>query len=264
MGFALKVWQRWYVNSYDQLAWFWLSDVPFFSVLYVNVDDPKAWIVSSLPFADFIAPADCSSWEVRLHQPMVLGRTDVAVAPGGHHHRLPSSRWPLFILSPWGHWRLWARLLNYYSSPLESPMVVIVSPTLWPVSTWTSAAMRRQPAAALCYWLPLRLQPASMACLYTHGLPLRLRPAFLIFIILPSSSSSSLSIPCSSGTSIFLFYVIYMYFFSFFFLKINFPFPLQIVQKKDVIFYCCWFSTCHVAPFHDCFILLKCADPPLA
>jgi hypothetical protein len=49
----------------------------------------KAWIVSSLPFADFIAPADCSSWELRLRQPMVLGGTDVAVAPGGgRHHRL--------------------------------------------------------------------------------------------------------------------------------------------------------------------------------
>jgi hypothetical protein len=49
----------------------------------------KAWIILSLPFADFIAPADCSSWELHLCQPAVLGGTDVAVAPdGGRHHRL--------------------------------------------------------------------------------------------------------------------------------------------------------------------------------
>jgi hypothetical protein len=75
-------------GSYGQLAWFWLSDIPFFSFLYVNVDAPKAWTASSLPFADFIAPADCSNWELRLRQHMVLGGTDVAVAPGGRHHRL--------------------------------------------------------------------------------------------------------------------------------------------------------------------------------
>jgi hypothetical protein len=74
---------------YGQLAWSWLSDVPFFSFLYVNVDALKAWTVSSLPFADFIAPADCSSWKLCLRQSTVLGGTDVAVAPGsGRHHCL--------------------------------------------------------------------------------------------------------------------------------------------------------------------------------
>ncbi len=49
----------------------------------------KAWIVLSLPFVDFIALADCSSWELCLRQPTVLGGTDGAVAPGGgRHHRL--------------------------------------------------------------------------------------------------------------------------------------------------------------------------------
>jgi hypothetical protein len=62
----------------------------------------KAWIVSSLPFADFITTADCSSWELCLHQPMVLGGTDVAVAPGsGRHHRLFSLT--LTYLSSFSH-----------------------------------------------------------------------------------------------------------------------------------------------------------------
>jgi hypothetical protein len=49
--------------------------------MYVNVD-----VISSLLLADFIVPADCSSWELRLRQSTALGGTDVAVAPGGGRH----------------------------------------------------------------------------------------------------------------------------------------------------------------------------------
>jgi hypothetical protein len=42
--------------------------------------------LSSPLLADFIVPADCSSWELRLRQPRALGGTDVAVAPGGGRH----------------------------------------------------------------------------------------------------------------------------------------------------------------------------------
>jgi hypothetical protein len=50
-------------------------------------------------------------------------------------------------------------------------MDVIVSPMPWPASTWKPAAVRRRPVAALCYWLPLCLRPASTPCLYAYGLP---------------------------------------------------------------------------------------------
>jgi hypothetical protein len=43
-------------------------------------------------------------------------------------------------------------------------MDVIALPTPWPASTWTSAVVCHQPAAAI-------------GCLYTYSLPLRLRPA---------------------------------------------------------------------------------------
>ena len=46
----------------------------------------KSLNILSLPLADFIAPADCSSWGLRLRQPTALGGTDVAVAPGGGRH----------------------------------------------------------------------------------------------------------------------------------------------------------------------------------
>ena len=46
----------------------------------------KSLNILSLPLADFIAPADCSSWELRLRQSTALGGTDVAVAPGGGRH----------------------------------------------------------------------------------------------------------------------------------------------------------------------------------
>jgi hypothetical protein len=133
---------------------------------------------------------------------------------------------------PLGHWRLWARLLNYYSSPLESLMDVFLrlrrrqsqrgfppftSAVLLPLfgclyvydlllrlaslqlaSTACLYGLPLGPASTAClYRLPLRPPPASMstACLYS----LPLRPSF---IILSSSSSSSSSISCSSGTSI--------------------------------------------------------------
>jgi hypothetical protein len=47
----------------------------------------KPWMVGSLPFAKFITPADCSSWELRLRLHPDLGRTDVAMVPGGRPHR---------------------------------------------------------------------------------------------------------------------------------------------------------------------------------
>jgi hypothetical protein len=51
------------------------------------VDDFKQSLnILSLPLADSIAPADCSSWELRLRQFTALGGTDVAVAPGGGRH----------------------------------------------------------------------------------------------------------------------------------------------------------------------------------
>ena len=46
----------------------------------------KSLNILSLPLADSIAPADCSSWELRLRQFMAMGGTDVAVAPGGGRH----------------------------------------------------------------------------------------------------------------------------------------------------------------------------------
>jgi hypothetical protein len=84
--------QSW-AGSYGQLAWSWLSDVPFSSSCTSTWMPLKVWTVSSLPLADFIAPADCSSWELRLRQLTALGGTDNAVAPGGRrHHRLFLSR----------------------------------------------------------------------------------------------------------------------------------------------------------------------------
>jgi hypothetical protein len=70
---------------YGQLAWFWLSEVPFF-LLPVCQRVRLHSLFSSLPLADFIAPADCSIRELRLRQPTALGGTDVAVAPGGGRH----------------------------------------------------------------------------------------------------------------------------------------------------------------------------------
>jgi hypothetical protein len=109
---------------------------------------------------------------------------------------------------PLGHWRLWARLLNYYSSPLESPMDVFLrlrrrqsqrgsppSTSAVPLplfgclyvydlpprltsttcfSTTCFYGLPLRPVSTAClYGLPLR--PASTACLYR--LPLRPPPA---------------------------------------------------------------------------------------
>ncbi len=135
---------------------------PFSFFLYVNVGAfKKSLNILSLPLADFIAPADCSSWELRLRQSTALGGTDVAVAPGGGRHIAFFSHvdLPLYSLRPSGHWRLWARLLNVYSSPLESPMDV------------NSCLRRRFSQRGLlpvyrCSWLPLRLRLASTTCFY--------------------------------------------------------------------------------------------------
>jgi hypothetical protein len=61
------------------------------------MDDLKAWMARSLPFAKLIAPADCSSWELRLHHPADLGGTEVAVVPGGHLHRQHGSLLALLV-----------------------------------------------------------------------------------------------------------------------------------------------------------------------
>jgi hypothetical protein len=120
-------------------------------LLYVNVKALKAWTVSSLSFG----PADCSSWE--LCQTTVSGQNRyrrgarrTSSSPLLSHVDLP-----LFTLLFWGHWRLWARLLNFNSTPLESSMDVIA------------------PGCLYAYGLPLRLRPASTptACLYAYGLP---------------------------------------------------------------------------------------------
>jgi hypothetical protein len=63
------------------------SQTSLFPFLYVNVVAfKKSLNILSLPLADFIAPANCSSWELRLRQFMALGGTDVAVAPSGGRH----------------------------------------------------------------------------------------------------------------------------------------------------------------------------------
>jgi hypothetical protein len=77
---------------------------------------------------------------------------------------------PLFTFSSWGHWRLWARLLNFYSSLLESPMDVIFSPT-------PGLPQRGHPLLHAAGLLPLLAASTHTACLYANGLPLRLRPA---------------------------------------------------------------------------------------
>jgi hypothetical protein len=89
-----------------------------------------------------------------------LGGIDVAVAPGRRHYRHSLFTLTFFILLLWRHWLLWARLLNFCSSPIELTIDVIALPTPWPASTWTSAVV--------C---------ATIGCLYTYGLPLRLWPA---------------------------------------------------------------------------------------
>ncbi len=208
IGYALEVWLRWYVKSpllkagagsYGQLAWSSLLDVPFPLSCTSTWEPLKSLNILSLPLVDFIAPADCSSWELRLRQSTALGGTDVAVAPGGGRHIAFFSHvdLPFYSLRPLGHWRLWARLLNFYPSPLESPMDVNSClrhrfsqcgllpaglPLLLAASTSTTCLydlLLRLASTACLYGLPLR--SAFMACLY--GLPLRSAYVFIVIVI---------------------------------------------------------------------------------
>jgi hypothetical protein len=162
---------------------------------------------------------------------------------------------------PLGHWRLWARLLNFYSSPLESPMDVF-PPTPSPVPTWISAVYFSCPAASI--WLHLRLRltsttcfsttcfyglplrPASTACLYGLSLPPASTPTACLYVYgLPLQPDSTAFLhhtvvirhrhrpfPVQAEhLSLSLLYVIYVSMFpssSFMFLKINFPFSFQL------------------------------------
>jgi hypothetical protein len=176
----------------------------------------KSLNILSLPLADFITPADCSSWELRLRQFTALGGTDVAVAPGGGRHIVFFSHvdLPPHSLLPSGHWRLWARLLNFFfllhlnrrwtSTPacaVAFPNVDYCRPTAATGCLYVYELPLRLASTTCLYLYSLPLRPASTVCLY--GLPLR--PASRACLYgLPMSSSSS-SIPCSSATSIFLF-----------------------------------------------------------
>jgi hypothetical protein len=65
-----------------------------------------------------MAPAECSSWELRLRQPPDLGEGVVIVAPGGRIHRQQGAIFSVYIFTfiALGHWSHWAGLLNYISS----------------------------------------------------------------------------------------------------------------------------------------------------
>jgi hypothetical protein len=174
----------------------------------------KSLNILSLLLADFIVPADCSSWELRLRQSMALGGTDVAVAPGGGRHIVFFSHvdLPFHSLRPSGHWRLWARLLNFFllclnrrwtsipACAVAFPNMDYCRPTAATGCLYVYDLPLRIASTTCLYSLPLR--PASTVCLY--GLPLRPASTACLYGLPTSSSSSSSSIPCSSGTSIFL------------------------------------------------------------
>jgi hypothetical protein len=182
------------------------------------------WMVGSLPFTDFIAPADCSSWELRLRLPPGLGRKDVAVAPGGHPHRRCGSLLAcLFTLT--------LIFLHLFALGTLAPL----SQASKFVSFSALIANGRHSFfhAAAClnvdvcpHTLPAICRPTSSAATMSSACLPNLHPchrhcscasAIVIVIILcllvlsSSSLSSSSSIPCSSGTSIFLFYVIFLF-----------------------------------------------------
>ncbi len=116
----------------------------------------KSLNILSLPLADFIAPADCSSWELRLRQFTALGGTDVAVVPGGGRHIAFFSHvdLPLHSLLPSGYWRLWARLLNFFLLRLNRRWTSIPACAV----AFLNVDFRRGLLPAYCcYWLPLRL-----------------------------------------------------------------------------------------------------------
>jgi hypothetical protein len=71
---------------YSQLAWFWLSDVPFFMPLYVNVNASKAWTIKSLSLPISSPQLTAAAGNYAYVDLRLLGEIDVAVAPGGRQH----------------------------------------------------------------------------------------------------------------------------------------------------------------------------------
>ncbi len=178
---------------------------------------------------------------------------------GGRHYCLYLSRWPTFPHFPvLGTLALLGQASKFCSSPLESLMDVIILPTPSPVSTRTPAVVCCWPAAATgclyAHGLPLRpastaclyslpLQPASTACLYAYGLPLCLRSAF---ILPPSSIIYIVLVHFLFKQNIYLSLLYVIYILSFFISLNYFPSLLPRVQLKNVIFICCWLSSCLV------------------
>ncbi len=126
-------------------------------LLYVNVNASKAWIVTSLSLPISSPQLTATAGNYAYVNLRLLGGIDVDVAPGRRHHR-PLS----FTLT----------YLFFY---------LLVLGTLAPLGQaskflFFSAGIADGPH---CFWLPLRLWPASMptAFLYGYGLPLRLRQA---------------------------------------------------------------------------------------
>jgi hypothetical protein len=220
--------------------------------------DAKSLNILSLPLADFIAPADCSSWELRLRQFTALGGTDVAVAPGGGRHLASFSHVDLPFHSTRSCLRdtgasgpgfyIFMSLLRLNRGWTSIPACAVA------FSTWISAVDYCWPTAAIgflyVYDLPLRLRlasttcfydlpewPASLACLY--GLPLRpastvcLHHVITIIIII-------IIVHLLFKRNIYLsvLYVIYV-FFSSSFPEIIFPFLLLSMQLKNGMLICC-------------------------
>jgi hypothetical protein len=134
--------------------------------------------LSSLLLADFIIPADCSSWELRLHQPTALGGQTSPWRPAAD------------VISPC------SLMLTYLFTHVFGTLAPLGQASKFIIllrlnRQWTSFsayAVTFPNVEVRCYYgrlyvhdLPLRLvsttflQPASTACLY--GLPLRLRSA---------------------------------------------------------------------------------------
>jgi hypothetical protein len=122
---------------------------------------------------------------------------------------------PLLILSSWGHWRLRARLLNFISSPLGSPMDVI--------SFLRRRSFHRGCPPLNAVGLPLVLaaflclRPASTptSCLYAYSLPLIIFTKSTTVIIVTANTVTVIVHFLFKRNSIFLFYVILSFIFFF-------------------------------------------------
>ncbi len=97
ISYILWVWLQWYVcqvsdsfrvrtGSYGQLSWLRLPDMPFFaSIISMWMSLSASAECQMDPFyAKFIAPADCSSWDIQpsLRLGLVLGQRNAAMVPG--------------------------------------------------------------------------------------------------------------------------------------------------------------------------------------